>query len=202
MPALRGLFASLGAGVSLAAAGSLALLAISAVILFEGFPGLGGGPEGGALSIGELTVPRSEEPAEREDDGPVRLAQAPEEPAPAPAAGPLGDGGAPLIDRGPAPRVDRPDGDLPDTGTDLTDPPNPPEPPGPGPAPQAEPGDGLTGVTGDAVRGTTRTVSGVIDRLVPGSDSLLEGLTDALGNTVESTGGALASTVEVVLSGR
>lgn len=206
MPALRGLLASLGASVSLVAAGALALLAISAVIGVVGWPALGIGGEGGPLSIGEMTVPRSEVPAEPEDDGPLTLAEAPEEPAAAPAAEPVAGEAPPAVAAAGAPVVDRPRLVTPpdDGSRDRPDPPRP-VPPGPS-APlavqPAGPGGGLTGVTGEVVRTTGQTLAPATNTVLPGSGNLVEALTDDLANTVKSTGHTLAATGDLLLNGR
>nr|MBA2765479.1 hypothetical protein [Solirubrobacterales bacterium] len=101
MPALRGLLASLGASVSLAAAGALALLAISAIIALQGWPGLGGDAEGRPVPIGGQTELGSET-AELGDDGPVVLADAPDEEGPALPAAPAAEDDPPAADD-PAP---------------------------------------------------------------------------------------------------
>ncbi|MDP8969558.1 MAG: hypothetical protein M3N52_03475, partial [Actinomycetota bacterium] len=133
------------------AAGSLALLAISAVIGVGGLLGLGSDEEG-TLSIPQQgLVPRSE-PGPPEEDGPLTLAEAPEEPAAAPAVEPVAGEGPPAVAAGRAPVVDRrgfvtpPDG----PSGDGLDPPGP-APSGPN-APLAvqpqESGGGLTELTG------------------------------------------------------
>lgn len=215
MPALRGLLASLGTSVSLAAAGALALLAISAVVALEGWPGLGVDAEGRTLSIGDLTVPRSE-PTEQGNDGPVMLAAAPEEEAPAPAAAPAADDDPPPVADDPAPAgATDPAASPPRTPAPGAAP--TPAPPAPVPAPRPgrdddslldvdlgveEPVRGLTGLTGDVLRGTGETLSPATDALLPGSGGLVEGVTDDLGNTVENTGGALGATLDLLLTGR
>ncbi|HEV2821350.1 MAG TPA: hypothetical protein VGW11_12670 [Solirubrobacteraceae bacterium] len=203
MPALRGLFASLGASVSLAAAGTLALLAVSLIILFQGFPGLGGIAEGGPL---DLATPRSE-PTEPDDDGPVVLADAPDEDASAPPAEPLADDGPPSVADDPAPVGDRPAGAADDDLAPDIDDLNPPDDPDEDPIPRREPdGDrlivlggepvsGLTGLTGDVLRTTGETLAPVTDSLLPGLGKTVEALTDVLGDTVESTGGTLGATL-------
>lgn len=213
MPALRGLIASLGAGVSLAAAGALALLAISAVVAFQGWPGLGADADGRTL---QLSVPRSE-PAELEDDGAVMLADAPDE---APSAGDdTGEPGGGAVpdptaagegDALVAPSPPSPTGPVPVPGPG----PGPPAPTAPAPAPSPlstgngapvplldgdEAVSGLTGLTGDVLRSTGRTVSPVTDALLPGSGKTVEGLTDVLGDTVESTGGVLGASLGLLL---
>ncbi|HEV2753375.1 MAG TPA: hypothetical protein VGV36_06010, partial [Solirubrobacteraceae bacterium] len=57
---MRGMLAGLGASASLAAAGALALLVISAVIALEGFPGINADAGGRSLAVDDLTVPTSE----------------------------------------------------------------------------------------------------------------------------------------------
>jgi hypothetical protein len=47
----RGLIGSLGAGVSLTAAGSLALLIVSAVVAFQGWPGVSRGTDGRPVTL-------------------------------------------------------------------------------------------------------------------------------------------------------
>ena len=194
MAPLRGLFASLGAGVSLSAAGSLALLAISAVLVLQGGL-LGGGdaPDAPTLSLGEPTVVPRSEPGTPEDDSLVALAQPPEEPA---GTSP-GDDSASPVASGSAPAVERRDELSPEV-----DPPSrrehvdPPAPPRRRLLPEAdESGRGLTGTTGNVVRSVSRIVSPVANTVLPESGGLIEELTDSLGDTVESTGGALRSTL-------
>lgn len=211
MPALRGLIASLGAGVSLAAAGALALLAISALVAFQGWPGLGADADGRTL---QLSVPRSE-PAELEDDGAVMLADAPDE---APSAGDdtgepgggavpdptaAGEGDALVAPSPPSPTGPLPGfGPAPPAPTAPTPAPSPPSSGNGGPVPALdgdEPVSGLTGLTGDVLRSTGRTVSPVTDALLPGSGKTVEGLTDVLGDTVESTGGVLGASLGLLL---
>lgn len=213
MPTLRGLIASLGAGVSLAAAGAFALLAVSVVILFQGFPGLGLEAQGGTL---ELSVPRSE-PAEPEEDGPVLLADAPDEDA----AEAVAAGDPPALADEPAPVADGPvrvpdDNRVPDTddGFSPGDPGGGPTPGGgltPTPDPDGgslisldtdEPVSGLTGLTGGVLRTTGETLAPVTDTLLPGSGKAVESLTDDLGDTVQSTGDALGATLGLLLVGR
>ena len=50
---------------------------------------------------------------------------------------------------------------------------------------------GLTGITGEVVRATGKTLAPVSDRLLPGSGETLEGVTDDLGDTVHSAGDGL-----------
>lgn len=211
MPALRGLIASLGAGVSLAAAGALALLAISAVVAFQGWPGLGADADGRTL---QLSVPRSE-PAELEDDGAVMLADAPDEaPSAGDDTGEPGGGAVPdptaagVGDALAAPSPPSPTGPLPGFGppppapTAPTPAPSPPSSGNGGPVPRLdgdEPVSGLTGLTGDVLRSTGRTVSPVTDALLPGSGKTVEGLTDVLGDTVQSTGGVLGAPLGLLL---
>lgn len=213
MPALRGLLASLGASVSLAAAGALALLAISAIIALEGWPGLGGDAEGRPVPIGGQTELGSET-AEPGDVGPVALADAPDEegPTPTPAAEPVAaDDPSPVADDpaptgGTEPGDEDGDGDPGDDGAAPT-----PDPPAPRPEPDddsllaldvEEPVRGLTGLTGDVLRGTGETLSPTTDALLPGSGEAVEGLTDDLGNTVENTGATLGATLTLLLTGR
>ncbi len=214
MPALRGLLASLGASVSLAAAGALALLAISAIIALQGWPGLGGDAEGRPVPIGGQT----ELGSEPGDDGTVVLADAPDEggptptPTPTPAAEPVAaDDPSPVADD-PAPTGGTEPGDEDgdgDPGDDGVAPPPDPRAPRPEPDDDSllaldvdEPVRGLTGLTGDVLRGTGETLSPTTDALLPGSGEAVEGLTDDLGNTVESTGGTLGATLTLLLTGR
>lgn len=214
MPALRGLLASLGASVSLAAAGALALLAISAIIALQGWPGLGGDAEGRPVPIGGQTELGSET-AELGDDGPVVLADAPDEEGPALPAAPAAEDDPPAADD-PAP-----DG-APDPAPGPAPAPTPaPTPdrsapaPAPAPTPTPEPDDDrllagvvdepvcvLTGLTGDVLLGTGGTLAPITYALLPGLGEAVEGLTDDLGNTVENTGAALAATLTLLLTGR
>jgi hypothetical protein len=219
MPALRGLLASLGASVSLAAAGALALLAISAIIALQGWPGLGGDAEGRPVPIGGQTELGSET-AEPGDVGPVVLADAPDEggptptptPTPTPAAEPVAaDDPSPVADDpaptgGTEPGDEHGDGDHGDDGVAP-----PPDPRAPRPEPDDDsllaldlekPVRGLTGLTGDVLRGTGETLSPTTDALLPGSGEAVEGLTDDLGNTVENTGATLGATLTLLLTGR
>ena len=217
MPDLRGLFASLGAGVSLAAAGSLALLAISVVVFgFGGLLGLGSDDEGGTLN---LATPRSE-PGEPTGDGPVMLAAAPEAPdapdedASAPLAEPLADDGPPSVADDPARVGDRPAGVAGDDLAPDIDDFSPPDVPDGDRIPRLDPdGDpltilggepvrGLTGLTGDVLRTTGETLAPLTDTLLPGSAKTVEGLTDGLGDTVEGTGDVLDRTLGLLTAGR
>ena len=213
VPALRGLLASLGASVSLVAAGALALLAISAVIALEGWPGLEDDAGGRTLSIGELSVPRSE-PGEPQGDSPVVLADAPEDDEPPAAAEPevpddtalpVADVPAPLPESEPAPIP-------PATPAPAPAPTPDPPAPAPTPSPRADPEDEpllplgldqpvreLTELTGELLRGTGQTLAPVPDAVLPGSGEAVEGLTDDLGDTVESTGVTVSSTLGLLL---
>lgn len=214
MPALRGLLASLGASVSLAAAGALALLAISAIIALQGWPGLGGDAEGRSVPMGGQTAFGSET-AEPGDDGTVALADAPDEEGPALPAAPAAEDDPPAADD-PAP--DRAPDPAPGPAPAPTPAPTPdPSAPAPAPAPtpRPEPDDdrllagvvdepvrGLTGPTAYVLRGTGETLAPTADALLPGSGEAVEGLTDDLGNTVENTGATLGGTLTLLLTGR
>lgn len=211
MPRMRQMLAGLGASASLAAAGALALLVVSAVIALEGFPGMNPDAGGRRLAVADLTVPTSDPTAAAV--APDRVIAADPEPAvprPAAAPGAAGGGQEPPV-ASPVP-VDPGSGDTPPGG---------PGPgggggPGPGPGPVTRPDEDpdrfplplpddpvrdLTGTTGGLVGDTGEDLGGLVDRILPGSGKLVRGTTAVLDGTVRETGETLGDTLDVVLSG-
>ncbi len=207
MPRMRGMLAGLGASASLAVAGALALLVISAVIALEGFPGINADAGGRSLAVADLTVPTTDPTVAAV--APDRVtARAPEPAAPtvpAPLAADAGDDASPAAS--------------PERGPDAGD-----VPPGAGfdPGGASDPGGGSDPVTrpdedldedllpDEPVGDLTATTGGVVgtlgeglaplaDRILPGSGKLLRGTTALVDETVTDTGQALGGTVDGLL---
>lgn len=212
VPPLRGLLATLGASVSLVAAGVLGLLAISAVIALEGWPGLGGRFDD--VSTAQLSAP-SGEPGGQEEGGTLVLAQVSPEQEEEPEE-PVDVGTPPPDDSAPSGTITVPSPPTPTPSPTPQPVPAPaPEPVDSDPSPDADADGGeavgdvqleeplceLTGVTNGVLSGTGQALSPVTGALLPGSGETVEGVTGGLGDGAQSTACSLGSTVDRLLGG-
>jgi len=207
MPRMREMLAGLGASASLAAAGALALLVVSAVIALEGFPGMNPDAGGRRLAVADLTVPTADpDAAAVAPDRLVAAAPEPAAPPPAPAPDAASEVEIPAapsapVDTGPdvPPRVpDTGPGDPRlDTGPDsrprrdVERPPLIPE----------EPLRDVTVATGGLVGEVGDGLADVVDIVLPGSGRMMRDTTAGLDETLRDTGEAVDHTLDGLLGG-
>ena len=207
----RALLGSLGASLSLVMAGTLALTSLSAVVAFQGLPGLDSEPVAAAPAAVLVAAQRDEPQAAeaivvRAPAGAEPTLQelversARRVPRERTAARPARTASRPVTSA-PDPVVQQPDAgvvSLP-TSTSATteaDEPTPPAPADPAPARRPrQPVSDTTAALGDTVTQTGQALGGVVAPLLPTVSPVVEELTAALGDILTGTGQVLTGTV-------